>query len=355
MHLTQLAGTFVDSTLMDWLRAAAFVLGGWLLGQLLYRLAGRVLSPMAKRTSTSIDDALVTQLRTPIVVLITLLGLIAGYQQLSVSERAALWVGRGLQVAIALNVTWIVARILVAVAREVLLARGRREGSECEARLVPGVSTGIQVIVWGLGSVVALNNAGYDVGALLAGIGIGGLAMALAAQETVANIFGGITIYADKPFRVGDRVRVDGYDGTVAEVGIRSTRIDSLEGPVVVIPNKKFTESIVENVTHEPSRKVRHELGLIYETPPERMERAMEVLGEIIAENQPVLEQDHLISFTTFGAYSLNILFIYYIRKSADIFQTQTRIHLEVLKRFNAEGLSFAYPTSVELQGEFKG
>ncbi|MCB9184650.1 MAG: mechanosensitive ion channel family protein [Flavobacteriales bacterium] len=354
MHLTQLTGSFVDNTLIDWLRAAAFIVGGWLVGQVLYRLAGSVLSPMAQRTATRIDDALVTRLRTPVVVLITLLGLIAGYQQLTVSERAGLWIGRGIHVAVALCVTWIVTRILVAVAREVLLARARREGSESEARLVPGVTTAIQVIIWGLGAVVALNNAGYDVGALLAGIGIGGLAMALAAQETVANIFGGITIYADRPFRVGDRVRVDGHDGFVLEVGIRSTRIHSLEGPVVVIPNKKFTESVVENISLEPSRRVRHELGLIYETPPERLERAMEVLREIIEANQTDLEQEHLISFTTFGAYSLNIIFIYFIRKNADIFATQSRIHLEVLRRFHAESLSFAYPTSVELQGTYK-
>lgn len=354
MHLISLSGAFLDNTPMDWLRAAAFVVGGWLVGQLISRLAGSVLRPMAAKTDTRIDDTLVTQLRAPVVVLITILGLAAGYKQLTVSANAALWIERCLHVAVALSVTWIAARVLVSVVREVLLARGRREGGDSETRLVPGVSTAIQVIVWGLGTVVALNNAGYDVGALLAGIGIGGLAMALAAQETVANIFGGITIYTDRPFRVGDRVRLDGYDGVVEEVGIRSTRIHSLEGPTVVIPNKKFTESIVENVTREPSRKVRHELGLVYETPPDRIERAMEVLRTIIAENQQTLEQENLVSFTTFGAYSLNILFIYYIRKSADIFETQTRIHLEVLKRFNTEGLAFAYPTSVELQGTYK-
>lgn len=339
---------------MDWMRAAAFVLGGWLIGQMLYRFAGNVLRPMAAKTSTRIDDVLVSRLRAPVVVLVTLLGLIAGYQQLSFSTQAALWIERALHVAIALSVTWIVARVLVSVVRELLLARGRREGSETEARLVPGVSTAIQVIVWCLGAVVALNNAGYDVGALLAGIGIGGLAMALAAQETVANIFGGITIYADRPFRVGDRVRVDGYDGFVQEVGIRSTRIHSLDGPMVVIPNKKFTESVVENVTLEPSRKVRHELGLVYETPPDRLEQALQTLRAIVVDNQALLEEEHLACFTSFGSYSLNILFIYHIRKSADIFATQSRIHLEVLRRFEAERLAFAYPTSVELQGSYK-
>jgi len=137
-------------------------------------------------------------------------------------------------------------------------------------------------------------------------------------------------------------------------VGIRSTRIRSLEGPIVVIPNKKFTESIVENVTQEPARRVRHELGLVYETSPDRMQRALEVLREVVMANQQVLEEEHLVCFNAFKEYSLNILFIYYVRKGADIFETQSRVHLEVLRRFNDERLSFAYPTAVELAGEYK-
>lgn len=340
--------------LNDWLSAGAIAAGGWVLGQVVYRVGGRLMGRMARRTATGLDDALVEGLRAPVVVLITVLGVVAAFQRLTFSERAALWMDRVFHVAVALSVTWIAARALDALVREFLLSRERSGDGAGSARLLPSVRTALRVLVWGLGTVVALNNAGYDVGALLAGIGIGGLALALAAQETVANIFGGITIYADKPFEVGDRVRVDAYDGIVEQVGIRSTRIRSLEGPIVVIPNKKFTESIVENVTQEPARRVRHELGLVYETSPDRMQRALEVLREVVMANQQVLEEEHLVCFNAFKEYSLNILFIYYVRKGADIFETQSRVHLEVLRRFNDERLSFAYPTAVELAGEYK-
>lgn len=120
----------------------------------------------------------------------------------------------------------------------------------------------------------------------------------------------------------------------------------------MVVPNFKFTESVVENVSLEPTRRVRHELGLIYETPPARMEEAIRILNELVDENQDVLDRERLVSFTAFKEYSLTILLIYYIRKDADIFATQTRIHLAVMRRFADAGLEFAYPTQLEYSGD---
>jgi MscS family membrane protein len=352
MTVEVLDSEFAGNNLLLWLHAAAFAGGGWLIGQVVYRLAGAVLRPIATRTTSRLDDVLLHQLRTPAVVLITVFGFVAGFQQLAFEGRINQWAERLFHMAIALAVTWIIARTLIAVVDEVLLGRLKAQGQAANG--LPGVRVGLKVLVWGLGAVVALNNAGYDVAALLAGVGIGGLALALAAQETVANVFGGITIYADKPFKTGDRVRVDGHDGFVQEIGIRSTRIQSLAGPIVVIPNKKFTESTIENVTDEPSRRVLLELGLIYETPPVKMERAMAVLREIVLANQDIVEENNIISFNTYKEYSLNILFIFFIRKGCDIFEGHSRMNLAILRRFHEEGLSFAYPTAVELQGEYR-
>ena len=133
-------------------------------------------------------------------------------------------------------------------------------------QLLPVVRKGLRATIWILGILVALNNAGYNVGALLAGLGIGGLALAMAAKDTVANIFGGVTIFTDKPFKINERIKLGGFDGTITEIGIRSTRLKTLEGRVVTIPNAKFTGGMVENVSMEPSRKVVLNLGLVYDT-----------------------------------------------------------------------------------------
>jgi MscS family membrane protein len=137
---------------------------------------------------------------------------------------------------------------------------------------------------------------------------------------------------------------VNGHDGFVEEVGIRSTRIRTLQGRQITIPNGQFSDNAIENITREPSRKIVLNLGLTYETPPEGMEKAMEMLKEI-AGNHDSVDGDVLVSFNSWGDFAMGILFIYYIKPEGDILQTQTDINMEILRRFIAEGLEFAYPT----------
>ena len=166
----------------------------------------------------------------------------------------------------------------------------------------------------------------------------------MAAKDTVSNVFGGFTIFTDKPFKIKDRIKIGGFDGTVSEIGIRSTRLTTLEGRVVTIPNAKFADSMVENVSLEPNRKVVLNLGLTYDTSAENMKLAMKLLKDIIDSNNDT-EDNCLISFNSFGDFSLGILFIYYIRKNSDILNTQTDINIEILKQFNENKLEFAFPT----------
>jgi MscS family membrane protein len=341
---------FLGNPVDHWLYALAWAAGGWLVGKALYWGSSTVLKRLAASTATRLDDLLIVALRGPLVALVTLIGIYLAYHQLELPDKMDLWVERVIKVATVLALTWLLARLVDALVEEYLLPRARREETKVvKSQLVPVVRSASKVLVWGLGLVLALNNAGYNVGALLAGIGIGGLAMAMAAKDTVANIFGGVTVFADKPFEVGERIRVAGYDGIVQEIGIRSTRIRTLEGPIVVVPNFKFTDSVLENVSQQASFRVRHELGLIYETPPEKVEEALQILNTLVGEHQDVLEPDRIASFTAFKDYSLNILFVYFIRKEADAFAIQSRMHLELMRRFAVAGLEFAYPTQVEI------
>ncbi|MGL5272664.1 MAG: mechanosensitive ion channel family protein, partial [Phocaeicola sp.] len=194
------------------------------------------------------------------------------------------------------------------------------------------------------GIIMGLKNAGYDVGAVIAGLGIVGLAVAMAAKDTVSNFFGGVTIFSDKPFRIGDRIKIGSYDGFIHEIGLRSFRLRTLNGTIVTIPNSKVTDSLIENVTLEPSRKVTLNLGLTYETSPEKVKEAIEILRDI-ASLHTSLEENIVVSFNQYGDFSLGILFIYYIKKGEDILQAQTDINLSILTRFNERKIQFAYPT----------
>lgn len=330
----------------DWFMALLFVLGGWLLGQVVSRVAKGLLGRWAARSSTGTDDMLLRELRSPVVLIITVLGFLFGYQHLNWPAKADLWVWRALHVAIAVSFTWLIARLATRLLGE-YLHRGQTN-AERRGTAIPALTGVVNVLIWGLGLVVALSNAGYDVGALLAGIGIGGLAMAMAAKDTLANIFGGISLFADEPFTAGDRVRIGEHTGRVEAIGLRSTRLRTAEGPVVVIPNHLFTESMVVNLSAERTQRVRLDIGIDRSMPAEQVARALDVLGSIVNGMPDVLEPEHVASLHDLRPDHLGVILIYHVKKHHPIDAARTRINLEVLRRFQAEGIRMAHPTSVQ-------
>lgn len=339
-----LDNTYYNNTLYDWGVSLLIILLSVILAKLVYYVIKRFVKTATAKTSSTLDDLLVDMLEEPIVVFIVLIGTSYALKQLVFPEWLDLWLNKVIYIAVTINFTWLIARLIDAIIREYVVPLTEKTESGFDDQVVPIARKGIRTIIWILGIILALNNAGYDVAALLAGLGLGGLALAMAAKDTVSNIFGGVTIFTDKPFKVYDRIKIEGYDGIVEEVGIRSTRIRTLEGRLITVPNHYFTDNILENVTSEPSRKVVLKLGLIYDTSPEQLEKAISILKGIHA-NDEALNEKIWLTFDSYGDFSLGITFIYYIIPGNDIPDTQTRINLEVLKQFNAAGLEFAFPT----------
>ena len=335
---------FYGNKVQEWLVAFGILIGSIIVAKLLYWVIGKYVKKATAKTKTGLDDLLVDQLEEPVVYGIGILGFYFAFNHLSFGENVDNFFMHVFTVTFILNVTWLLVRTLDSLIEEYVVPLVEKSESDLDDQLMPIVRKLVKALLWILGIIIGLNNAGFDVAALIAGLGIGGLALALAAQDTVKNIFGGIMVYIDKPFRLQDRINVNGHDGFVEEVGIRSTRIRTLQGRQITIPNGQFSDNAIENITREPSRKIVLNLGLTYETRPEGMEKAMEMLKEI-AGNHDSVEGDVLVSFNSWGDFAMGILFIYYIKPDGDILQTQTDINMEILRRFNAEGLEFAYPT----------
>lgn len=335
---------FYYNTIGDWTIALLIILGVYIFSKLLYWIFGNIIKKITARTKTKIDDFLVDMLEKPIIMGMTVSGIWYGIHWLNFPDTINDWVNKGFFLVVALIVTWVIARIVDAVISVYLVPLADKTDTDMDDHLIPIVQKGLRYVIWSIGVIVALNNAGYNVGALLAGLGIGGLALAMAAKDTVANVFGGITIFTDKPFKIKDRVVINGFDGFVEEIGIRSTKLRTLDGRIVTIPNSKFTEGFVENITSEPSRKIKLNIGLVYETTAEQIEIAIELLHEI-AKNNPSVEDTYNISFNNFGDFSLGILFIYFIKRGEDIFNVQTAINLEIKRKFKENNLEMAFPT----------
>ncbi|MGD9241344.1 MAG: mechanosensitive ion channel family protein [Desulfobacterales bacterium] len=191
--------------------------------------------------------------------------------------------------------------------------------------------------------------SGKPLSALLAGLGIGGLAVALAAQDTLKNFFGSIMIMLDKPFSLGQRVVVGGHDGTVEEIGFRSTRVRTLTGHLVSIPNEKVATDSVENIGRRPSIRRLTNITITYDTPLDKVQKAVEILREILANHEGMdPEFPPRVYFNEFNADSLNILMVYWYFPAdywAYLEFTQ-RVNMEIMRRFEAEGIEFAFPTT---------
>lgn len=339
-----LAKEFYHNTIFDWGITLLIILGSVIAGKIIYWFFGSVVKKITSKTKTKIDDIIVDMIEEPVVLALAIVGMWYGLHRLNFPENWYQFMGNVYHILIAINITWLIARLVDAVIQEYIVPLTEKTESTLDDQIIPVVRKGLRSVIWILGVIVALNNAGYDVGALIAGLGIGGLALAMAAKDSVANIFGGIMIFSDKPFKVGDRIKINGFDGTITEVGIRTSRMRTLEGRLVTIPNSQFTGNMVENVSEEPTRKVILNLGLTYDMTAEQMEKGIALLKEISANNKD-LEENISVAFNAFGDFSLGIIYIYYIKKDSDILGTQTAINLEILKQFGANGLEMAFPT----------
>ena len=215
--------------------------------------------------------------------------------------------------------------------------------------LAPLLGKTLRVFIVIIGGLLILQNlTGLKIGPLLASLGIGGLAVALAARDSIANFFGTLTILFDKPFQVGERVLIDSYDGVVEDVGFRSTRIRTLTGHLVTIPNEKIVNSGLENVGKRPHIRWLTNITITYDTSPAKVRKAVSIIKELL-DNHEGMRPDFppRVYFNGFNDWSLNVMVVawYHPANYWDMQEWQQRTCLEILDRFNSEGIDFAFPS----------
>ncbi len=202
----------------------------------------------------------------------------------------------------------------------------------------------VKILLWVIGSIIVFQNLGYNISALAAGLGIGGLAIAFALQNVLGDVFASFSIYFDRPFEIGDFIIVGSDMGIVQHIGIKSTRVQTLQGQELVISNRELTETRVHNYRKMERRRIVFNFGVEYGTPEDKLARIPEMVKEIV-NRQEEAEADR-VHFKAFGAYSLDFEAVYYInnRDYARYMDIQQDINLEMKKKFAEEGIAFAFP-----------
>jgi MscS family membrane protein len=300
---------------------------------------------LAAKTTTTLDDKLFPALEGPVAALVMTIGLFASLRVLKLSPESDGYIGHGSQVAFSLVIFWGLWRALSTLLEHAAeLAQQKGSGL---AAFMPWIRKALLTVFVVLGVLLTIQGLGYDVKAILAGLGIGGLAFALAAQDTLANIFGAIVVAVDQPFRVGEVVRIGANVGAVEDIGLRSTRIRLVDKSLMIIPNKTVAAETITNLSRFTRRRFEQVLGLTYDTPPADLEA---ILGEIrrIVTAQPEVEaKGVLLFFRDFGASSLDLWLVYEVLDTdmPRALAVKERINLAIMRAVAARGLSFAFPT----------
>ena len=335
---------YLYNSVRSWLIAAAVMLGVIALLWLVRRVLLGRLQLLAKRTHTDLDDLLVDVVQRTSVLFRIFIALTIATKLLVFPAASRIpQIIHGIAV-IALFVQMIfwtngIARFFTAR----YLARHAADGSS--ATTITALSYGVRFVLYLVLFLLALDNLGINITALVAGLGIGGIAVALAVQNVLGDLFGALSIVLDKPFVVGDFIVVDTFSGTVEHIGLKTTRLRSIEGEQIVIANAELLRSRIRNYKRMYERRVLFLVGVTYDTPPEKAERIPAMIREIVtAQPQTRLDRTH---FKRFADSALEYETVYYmlVPEYGVMMETQQAIGFALLRRFAEEGIEFAFPS----------
>ena len=318
-------------------------------------VAGKVIKAVLTKSATRLEGSgrfifasAVNAIARSSILLSFVLGFCLSLTTLKMSAGAAEALSTVSAILVSSSIGYL-AFFLVDVPGIWLAGLAEKAGKKLYDMLIPIIRKGLRitVVIFVLVQIAQILSD-KPITSIIAGLGIGGLAVALAAQDSIKNIFGSIVLFVDKPFEMGDRIVIDGHDGPVEEVGLRSTKIRTLEGHLVTVPNGELANKTIQNIGKRPYIKKTLNLTITYDTPMEKIDRAISIVKDLL-NNHEGMNKDFppRVYFSDFNLDSLNIMVIYWYHPPDywKFMDFNERFNMEVLSRFNDEGISFAFPT----------
>jgi MscS family membrane protein len=355
--------TFLGNTVEDYCWFAAIILFGLVLKKQISRILTQFVFRGLKKYSADIAfEKLWALLKKPTEIFILLVAVYFAFDRLNFPENwklvpvnifgVRMIVYRSFQISIILSVTWISLR-LVDFLGIVLLQKSSHKESKTDNQLIPFIRESIKLVIlifalfFILGAIFKLN-----VASLIAGLGIGGLAVALAAKESIENLLGSFTIFLDKPFVIGDQVQIGNISGQVERIGFRSTRIRTVEKTYVTVPNKKMVDGELDNLTLRTQRRAKFSVNLSSNTTAEQLRSIVNDIQNYIDEHTKIDKKESRVRFYELGTGSLNLMVLYFIN-TADYdtyLNVREEINFKIMETIKKHGSDFASASSIIIQ-----
>lgn len=335
--------TLSGETFIEWARAGFIAIGIFFLMLAFRKFSESRLKAFAAKTQTKIDDLLIDLLHKTSMLFFAVIALYAGSLFLAIPDRTAAILRSIVVITIFVQGGILANRSIAFWVTYYVQEQMHQDPSK--ATSLTAVTFVGKLMIWTAVVLLSLDNMGVQISALLAGIGIGGIAIALAVQNVLKDLFASLSILLDKPFLIGDSITVGDISGTVEHVGLKTTRVRSLSGEQVIFSNTDLLDSRVRNYERMTERRICFNIGVVYSTAPEKLAMIPNLIREIVDRNGAArFERVH---FRTFGDSGLIFEIAYYSRNpgftpSLDV---QQAVNLEIVRRFHDEGIDFAYPT----------
>lgn len=351
--LTQFSQMFDQNiagiSVLRMLLAATVIILTLLLRQMLAQLLARTLVAAAHRTAGEMDDILLRQLKRPASFLVLLGGIKLAASLLALpSEPVDLATGVDEIVRLLFigNIGWFLFNLVGLL--DVWLGHWTsKTESTLDDHLLPFVRKGLRAFIVVMMALMLAQTLGYPISGVLASLGIGGLAVALAAKDSLANIFGSLMIILDRPFKIGDWIKAGDIEGTVEEIGFRSTRIRTFAKTLITIPNNTLTNLSINNFSLMPKRRIKMTVGISYATTPAQMREAVENIRQLLREHPAIDQEFFLVNFTDFGPSSLDIMVYCFTRTTVwgEYLDVRQDVFLKIMDILEAMELEIAFPS----------
>ncbi len=328
----------------DYLLALAILIGALILLKIFREIILSRLKKVAEKTKTDLDDILVKivhDITPPFYLIISIYATLKFLKMPGLAERIV----DGIFVLVIVFQAVVALQIFIDYWTQKLVEKRIQKDETKNKAALKSIGSALKFLLWLLATLVVLSSWGINITSLIAGLGIGGIAVAFALQNILSDIFSSFSIFFDKPFQVGDFIIVGSDMGTVEKIGLKSTRLRTLQGQEMIISNKELTEARVNNYKKMESRRIVFGFGVLYETPTKKLKKIPEMVTDIISKEE--LAKLDRIHFKEFGDFSLNFEVVYYVSTPDynDYMNTQQSINFAIKEAFEKEGIEFAYPT----------
>ena len=340
-----LKGTLWGNELWKYLFSLIYIFLAFYVSKLLDYLTRVWLKRWAEKTETKFDDLVLELLNGPVKVVAFIVFLRIGLDVFSWPEMVQKFLTKGFTVVVAITLTYMVMKFIDLFLNFWRQRAAAKDDEAFNKQLFPIIRKSLKIFIVVVATLVTLDNLNVNITAAIASLSIGGLAVGLAAQDTLANLFGAVAIFLDKPFKIGDRIQIDNVDGPVESIGLRSTRIRNLDGHLVSIPNKTMGNTIIINIAARPNIKTVMNIGITYDTKVETVKLALKIIEEVFRGHPKTA--DLVMSFNKFENSSLNILVVHWWNGTdmKSCLASLQEMNLALKERFDNEHISFAFPT----------